>query len=52
MSGVARAISKTPRRILLSGFFLLQSKQRNEIHAILRETLGEHEPLYATVKTG
>jgi len=28
----------------------LQGKAPKEIHAILKETLGEHAPLYATVK--
>jgi len=31
-------------------FFFLQGKALQEIHAILRETLGEHAPSYATVK--
>ena len=31
-------------------FFFLQGKALKEIHAILTETLGEHAPLYATVK--
>jgi len=31
-------------------FFSLQGKVPKEIHAILKETLGEHAPLYATVK--
>ena len=31
-------------------FFFLQGKALKEIHAILTETLGEHTPLYATVK--
>jgi hypothetical protein len=31
------------------GFFL-QGKAPKEIHAILKETLGEHAPSYATVK--
>jgi len=31
-------------------FFFLQGKAPKEIHAILTETLGEHAPLYATVK--
>jgi len=30
--------------------FFLQSKVPKEIHAILTESLGEHAPLYATVK--
>jgi hypothetical protein len=33
-------------------FFFLQGKALKEIHAILQETLGEHAPLYATIKTG
>jgi len=28
----------------------MQDKAPKEIHAILTETLGEHAPLYATVK--
>ena len=28
----------------------MQGKAPKEMHAILRETLGEHAPLYATVK--
>jgi len=35
---------------LAVSFFFLQCKARKEIHAILRETLGEHAPSYATVK--
>jgi len=31
-------------------FFFLQGKAAKEIHAILTETLGEHAPLYATIK--
>jgi len=31
-------------------FFFLQGKAPKEIHVILRETLGEHAPSYATVK--
>jgi len=31
-------------------FFFLQGKAPKEIHAILKETLGEHAPSYATVK--
>jgi transposase len=30
--------------------FYLQGKAPKEIHAILKETLGEHAPSYATVK--
>jgi len=31
-------------------FFFLQGKAQKQIHAILRETLEEHAPSYATVK--
>ena len=31
-------------------FFFRQGKMPKEIHAILRQTLGEHAPSYATVK--
>jgi len=44
-----RAISTTWRRELLSSFFL-QGKAPKKIRAILKETLGEHAPLYSTVK--
>jgi len=43
------AISTTSRREL--SFFFLQGKAPKEIDAILRETLGEHAPSYATVKS-
>ena len=44
------AISTTSRRKLSSSFFFLQGKVLKEIHAILKETLGEHAPSYATIK--
>ena len=31
-------------------FFFLQGKAPKEIHAILKETSGEHTPSYATIK--
>jgi len=31
-------------------FFSLQGKVLKKIHAILTETLGEHAPLYGTIK--
>ena len=31
-------------------FFFLQGKAPKEIHAIPKETLGEHAPSYATIK--
>jgi len=34
----------------MSSIFFLQGKAPKEIHAILRETLGEHAPSYPTVK--
>ena len=45
-----RAISTTSRRELSLSFFSQQGKAPKEIHAILRETLGEHAPSYATIK--
>ena len=33
-----------------SSFFFLQGKAKKEIHAILKEILGEHVSSYATVK--
>ena len=46
-----RAISTTWRRELSKRFFFLpQSKAPKEIHAILREKIGEHAPSYTTVK--
>jgi len=45
------AISTTSRRELPSSFFL-QGKAPKEIYAILRETLGEYTPWYATVNRG
>jgi len=48
---VTRTISTTSRRELSSKlFFFLQGKAPKEIHAILKETLGELAPSYATVK--
>ena len=45
------AISTTWRRELSSGFFFfLQGKALKKIHAILKETLGDHAPSYATIK--
>ena len=47
MSGM-RAISTKSRRELSSSFFLfLQDKAPKEIHAILKETLGEYAPSHA-----
>jgi len=49
MSGDARNFNNMETRAVIK-FFFLQGKAPKEIHAILTETLGEHAPLYATVK--
>jgi len=49
MSGDARDFNKMETRAVIKVFFL-QGKAPKEIHAILKETLGEHAPPYATVK--
>jgi len=49
MSGDARDFNNIETRGVII-FFFLQGKTPKEIHAILTETLGEHAPLYATVK--
>jgi len=49
MSGDARDFNNIETRAVIN-FFFLQGKTPKEIHAILKETLGEHAPLYATVK--
>ena len=48
MSGDARIFNNIETRAVI-GFFFFPARQ--EIHAILSETLGEHVPLYATIKT-
>ena len=49
MSGDARDFNNMETRAVTKYFFL-QGKAPKEIHAILRETLGEHAPSYATIK--
>jgi len=49
MSGDARDFNNVEMRAVIK-FFFLQGKAPKEIHTILRETLGEHAPLYATIK--
>ena len=49
MSGDARDFNNIETRAVIK-FFFLQGKAPKEINAILRETLGEHAPSYATVK--
>ena len=50
MSSDARHFNNIETRAANKSFFFLQGKAPTEIHAILTETLGEHAPLYATVK--
>ena len=49
MSSDARDFNNIETRAVIR-FFFLQGKAPKEIHALLIETLGEHAPLYATVK--
>jgi len=49
MSGDARDFNNNEMRTVIKIFFL-QGKLPKEIHAILRETLGEHAPSYVTVQ--
>ena len=48
MSGDACNFNNVEMRAV--DFFFLQGKAPKEIHAILKETLGEHAPSHATVK--
>jgi len=49
MSGDARDINNMETRAFIK-FFFPASKEPKKIHAILKETLGEHAPSYSTVK--
>ena len=49
MSGDARNFNNIETRAVIK-FFSLQGKVPKEIHAILKETLGEPVPSYATIK--
>ena len=49
MPGDTRDFNNIETRDVIN-FFFLQGKAPKEILAILRETLGEHAPSYATVK--
>jgi len=49
MSGDTRDFNNIETRAV-NKFFFLQGKEAKEIHAILKETLGEHAPPYVTVK--
>jgi len=44
MSGDARDFNNIETRAVIKFFFFLQGKEPKEIHAILKETLGEHAP--------
>ncbi len=46
---MTRDFNNIKTRAVIKVFFL-QGKLLKEIHAILRETLGEHAPLYTTIK--
>ena len=48
-SADARDFNNIETRAVIK-YFLLQGKAPKEIHAILKQTLGEHAPSYATVK--
>jgi len=50
VSGDVRDLNNIEVRAVIKIFFSLQGKAPKEIHAVLRETLGEHAPSYATVK--
>jgi len=51
MSGDERDFNNMETQAVIKVFFFfLQGKVLKEIHAILKETLGEHAPSYATVK--
>jgi len=49
MSGDVRGFNNIETRAAIK-FFFLKGNAPKEIHAILKETLGEHAPSYATVK--
>jgi hypothetical protein len=50
MSGDPRNFNSIETRAV-KFFFFLQGKAPKKIHAILTETLGEHVPSYAAIKT-
>jgi len=49
MSGDARDFLNIKMQAVIK-FFFLQGKALKKIHTILKETLGEHAPSYATIK--
>ena len=50
MSVDAHDFNNVEKRAVIKFLFFLQGNAPKEIHAILTETLGEHAPLYVTVK--
>ena len=50
MSGDAHNFNNIETRAVIKFFFFLLGKAPKVIHAILKETLGEHTPSYVTVK--
>jgi len=50
MSGDGCNFNNIETQAVIKFFFFLQGKAPKEIQAILIETLGEHAPLYATIK--
>jgi len=50
VSGDERDFNHMETRTVIKFFFFLQGKAAKEIQAILKETLGEQAPSYATVK--
>jgi len=50
MSGDACNFNNIEKRAVIKFFFFLQGKTPKEIHAVLKETLGEHVTPYGTVK--
>ena len=45
-----RRRARRETRVAIKFFFFLQGKTPKDIHAILKEKLGEHAPSYASVK--
>ena len=50
MSGDARDFNNIETRDILNFYFSSKARRRRKFHAILKETLGENAPSYATVK--
>ena len=50
MSGDARDFNNMETTAVIKFFFSLQGKAPKEIHAIMKETLGEYASSYATIR--